>query len=376
VIQLHFTISISLRAVILALVLGVVLFTGSDVAKGAPLLADLPVDGNVVFTPSGQDGARDIHTTGNNGGMRFYNADTLTASPSGAAIQFFGNNSTGFPGQAFIDSGAHNSAAVILRTAPTNGPVTERMRVTADGKVGIGTATPNEQLELTGNLRLPTTTETAGIIRQGNTTLIHTFGGSNFFAGLSAGNFTMNGSANTAVGTAALLFNTQGTANTAVGLTALQANTTGSSNTGIGIAAGQLHDTDKPANTTGSNNTFIGAYTGVAGSTQLNNATAIGYYSHVGASNSLVLGGTGGNAVSVGIGTTTPKSTLQVVGGYIQFPVAFDVAIDPTPPPASDCDDITDLGRAVVQIRNSTAVLFICGNATTLPTITPKWEAH
>jgi hypothetical protein len=144
-------ITISLRALVFVLLLTVVTLTSSDVAKGAPLLADLPVDGNVVFTASGQDGVRDIHTTGNNGGMRFYNANSLAPIPDGAAIQFFGNGSTGFPGQAFIDSGAHNNAAVIFRTAATNGPITERMRVTSDGKVGIGTTAPSQTLTVAGN---------------------------------------------------------------------------------------------------------------------------------------------------------------------------------------------------------------------------------
>src|SRR3954451_15746010 len=56
----------------------------------------------------------DIHTTTNLGGLRFYNAATLTSTPNGAALQFWGNGS-GLPGQAFIDSGAHNDAAIIFR---------------------------------------------------------------------------------------------------------------------------------------------------------------------------------------------------------------------------------------------------------------------
>jgi hypothetical protein len=127
---------------------------GIGVARSAPLLADLPVDGNIVFSNAGQDGARDIHTTGNTGGMRFYNADTLTTTPGGAAIQFFGNGSTGFPGQAFIDSGANNNAAVIFRSAPTGGVITERMRVDAQGNVGIGTSTPGEKLTVRGSERI------------------------------------------------------------------------------------------------------------------------------------------------------------------------------------------------------------------------------
>jgi hypothetical protein len=64
--------------------------------------------------------------------MRYYNAATLTSTPDGAAIQFWGNGS-GLPGQAYIDSGAHTDAAVVLRTASTGGTITERMRINAAG---------------------------------------------------------------------------------------------------------------------------------------------------------------------------------------------------------------------------------------------------
>jgi len=61
---------------------------------------------------------------------------------------------------------------------------------------------------------------------------------------------------------------------------------------------------------TGSFNTFIGA-TADGGMDGLTNATAIGYGAIVGASNSLVLGGTGANAVNVGIGTVAPSNVFR-----------------------------------------------------------------
>src|SRR5205807_9611153 len=65
---------------------------------------------------------------------------------------------------------------------------TERMRITASGNVGIGTAAPNEQLEITGNFRLPASTASAGVIKSGANRFIHNFGANNFFAGANAGN--------------------------------------------------------------------------------------------------------------------------------------------------------------------------------------------
>ena len=84
-------------------------------------------------------------------------------------------------------------------------------------------------------------------------------------------------------------------------------NTTGSNNTFAGYQAGVT-------NTTGANNTALGHQAGPSGA-GLSNTTAIGYQAQAGQSNALVLGGTGLNAVSVGIGTATPTATLDVVGG-------------------------------------------------------------
>jgi hypothetical protein len=269
-----------------------------------------------------------------------------------------------------------------------------------------------------GNLTLPPTTATAGIIRSGANTLLHTFGASNLFVGVGAGNLTTSslggfggntglgaaalsanttGSGNTASGVNALLNNTTGPNNTASGAFALQANSTGGSNTASGAnalsfnttgggntATGSLAlqaNTTGGANTasgnnalfnnttgsnntasgnnalgnnsTGSNNTAVGSGADV-GSGALTNATAIGANAVVGQSNAVVLGGTGGNAVSVGVGTTTPQSTLQVVGNYIQFPT-----ISGSAPPGTDCTTAAQAGRVVVRTDGGTN-LYVC----------------
>lgn len=224
-------------------------------------------------------------------------------------------------------------------------------------RVGIGTITPNEQLEITGNLQLPLSTASAGVIKSDGVPFIHNFGTNNTFVGRYAGNLTLTGSdntasghralqtnttgyrntadgtaalvtnstgwnntasgyhalygnttgsSNTADGTYALAFNTTGNQNTAIGTAALVAISTGSYNTAIGYQADTL-------NSTGSYNTAIGYKAGASGS-DLTNSTAIGANALVSASNSLVLGGTGGNAVNVGIGTPAPTEALHVVG--------------------------------------------------------------
>ncbi|HEY3137413.1 MAG TPA: hypothetical protein VGL29_15395 [Blastocatellia bacterium] len=92
---------------------------------------DLTVNGSIFFTTGFP---RDIAMQNNTGGVRIYSAPSLTAQPQSAAIQLFGTGSA-FPGQAYIDSGAHDNAAVIFRTAGTGGTIAERMRITSVGDV-------------------------------------------------------------------------------------------------------------------------------------------------------------------------------------------------------------------------------------------------
>jgi hypothetical protein len=165
-----------------------------------------------------------------------------------------------------------------------------------------------------------------------------TSGYGNIASGYGALTSNTSGSYNVSIGYNALRYNnTDG--NVAVGYTALQANTIGGGNAAMGYGA--LSSSNAPyntafgayagnqittgayntaigghalySNTTGSNNTAIG-YGADVGSGNLTNATAIGYMASVNTNNSIVLGGTGANAVNVGIGTNSPTQTLSVTG--------------------------------------------------------------
>jgi len=170
--------------------------------------------------------------------------------------------------------------------------------------------------------------------------VFNTTGNQNTGSGWSALFSNTTGFGNTASGAGALLSNTTGHDNTASGQGALYSNTTGyfntasgsealsyncynvpsgctaHNNTAVGYYAGVTSNTAN-ANVTGGNNTFLGALSGPGTSTQLSNATAIGYNALVSASNALVLGGTGENAVNVGIGTQTPTARFEVVDGDV-----------------------------------------------------------
>ena len=156
--------------------------------------------------------------------------------------------------------------------------------------------------------------------------LFSSFGITNLFVGTSSGQSTTTGSNNTASGYRTLYANDMGGYNTADGFEALYSNIGGNNNTATGDDAlysnisGSFNTADGFetlfSNVTGSYNTAIGFEADTTGPSadNLSNATAIGKNAKVGASNSLVLGGTGADAVKVGVGTTTPSNVLDVIG--------------------------------------------------------------
>ena len=103
------------------------------------------------------------------------------------------------------------------------------------------------------------------------------------------------------------LTNSTGDDNSALGYASFYYLTTGMRNTAVGDWAGTYV-------TTGSDNTFLGQYSGTDSTHgAISNSTAVGAYALVTASNSIVLGPVGGG-FKVGIGTSAPDTTLQVVG--------------------------------------------------------------
>ena len=98
---------------------------------------------------------------------------------------------------------------------------------------------------------------------------------------------------------------TAGSSNTFIGTSAGLVCTSGSDNTFLGRFAGV-------STITGTKNTYLGH--GAAGTAALSRSAAIGHNAQVTNSNSMVLGGTGVDAVHVGIGVTAPAAELEVNG--------------------------------------------------------------
>lgn len=140
-----------------------------------------------------------------------------------------------------------------------------------NNRLGLGTATPNQQLELTGNLRLVATTATTGIIYQDAITFIHTFGSANLFVGVGAGNLTLSGIGNTGIGQSALMSLTTGEFNFGCGFGSMISCTSGIKNVGVGANSLRL-------TVAGSNNVAIGSealFNNLTGSSN----TAVGTFS-------------------------------------------------------------------------------------------------
>ena len=193
------------------------------------------------------------------------------------------------------------------------------------GSPSSGAGLGNSYLGFAGNA---TTTGADNVAAGWAALLANKTGADNTAVGVTALFTNSSGINNTAVGMDALFATgggstTTGNGNTAMGYKAAYSNNTGYSNTALGAQAlydnvGGVYNTATGANalynnTTGNYNTALGYQAGPS-TGALTNSTAIGANASVSESNALVLGGTGANAVSVGIGTASPQFTLDVQG--------------------------------------------------------------
>jgi hypothetical protein len=250
-------------------------------------------------------------------------------SPNGGTVLL------GFAGNSLIPTAGGNtavgSAALYSDVGDTAG----------DGSfntaVGYGSLHSNNDTSQTGPLAADNTASGAYTLFSNSTGSQNTAsgymalyknstGGYNVATGAYALWASQTGQMNTATGYATLQSNTVGFQNTATGAGALSLNNTGFNNTATGDSAlafntsGEWNTADGvsalASNTTGSYNTALGYGAGPdSNSTNLTNSTAIGANAVVSESNALVLGGSGGWAVKVGIGTARPTNVFTVAQG-------------------------------------------------------------
>lgn len=99
---------------------------------------------------------------------------------------------------------------------------------------GTGSLTSTASIQTAKNLAIPSSSSTVGQIVQNGTTLLHTTGTNNFFAGTNAGSFTVSGQGNVGIGFNSLDTVSSGSYNVGIGYQALRGNTTGTYNLAIG----------------------------------------------------------------------------------------------------------------------------------------------
>ena len=236
-------------------------------------------------------------------GMALYNQGG--GGGASASLDFYNTSINGGIPQAKIkavDDGNYSDHLVFLTKTPggPGNPVTERVRITSSGNVGIGTTTPGGKLEVAGVLKV--SGASSGIIFPDGTvqtTAVITLPGGAAVTGDTALGYVAlgantTGKDNTAAGSRALANNSTGNCNTATGSSALATNSTGSCNTASGTQA--LY-----TNATGSYNTASGAQALFSNTTGINN-TASGYQA-LGSNN------TGANNTASGYGALYANTT-------------------------------------------------------------------
>ena len=182
----------------------------------------------------------------------------------------------------------------------------EKMRITSDGNVGIGTTTPGAILEVAGHI-WQTGTGMSVFLGEGAGTLDDLSDNENIFIGSNAGSANTSGWRNTAIGASSIRYTTTGNRNTAIGAYSLCTNTTGNFNSAIGYKS-------LFSNTAGNSNTGTG-YLSLNSNTLGSGNTAHGYlalYSNtIGISNVAI-----GNSA---LFHNTNRSNLVAVGDSALF---------------------------------------------------------
>ena len=201
------------------------------------------------------------------------------------SIPLTNNLITGLSGGQIVAGG--NASGETLTLTSTASGVKGKILIGVSGydevnnRLGLGLNSPNQQLEITQNFRLPSTVNAGqyGVIYKDTIPFIHDFNygnngsivtdGQNTFIGLNSGNLTMGltanqiyqSSYNTGVGNKTLTSLTTGYYNTAIGYSALYLNTIGFNNTAVGYNAGRFITGGAIDNATSNTSLYLGSET-------------------------------------------------------------------------------------------------------------------
>jgi hypothetical protein len=232
-----------------------------------------------------------LHIVGTDGALTIGDGTSTTLLGTVTTNGNLSNTSTAGDSVLKANSGnlilaARNSSGGVIFTTGTTD--SEKARLTATGKLGLGTTTPTEALDVVGDANV------SGQYRIGDNVVLNVNTTSNLAVGKTGG-IAATGANNTTAGYLAGNSLTSGARNTALGTSALTLNATGNDNVALGYNAG--------ANLTGgARNILIGS--GAAANTattndQMNIGNAL--YGDLAAK-------------TFGIGTSTPNYSLQLEG--------------------------------------------------------------
>ena len=247
------------------------------------------VNNNVGINTTSPSGRLDVEQSGAATAANYgiYTANTATSATDSVNKYGMYISSTG----TWSGTSANNYGLYV--DTPTGG-TNNYAAIFAGGNVGIGTATPGQQLEITGNFKLANTThaDVSGIIYKNSDLFLHDFtyglnaggvtpAGGNLFLGISAGNLSTGSTAtasaqsshNTGIGYNALHYIAAGADNTAVGFGALLNTSGGVRNSAFGSFAMYQNGTGSYGaafgygalrNVTGGSNSAFGYMAGAA----------------------------------------------------------------------------------------------------------------
>jgi len=229
---------------------------------------------------------------------------TAIATGVGGAINFIGkytgNVYTSFSSvEGYKDNGTDGQygGSLVFKTRTHGSSQGERMRIDSTGNVGIGTASPDQTLQVAGNIRIPAT---GGKIAFGS-------------AGTTPGDYLMLQDVSS--GTPALAFvqdsSTKFVIDGVTGNVGI-ANDDPSAKLHLGSASSFGNQTDPALQIGGTGNYRLGLYTTAEGAVYDNKNGDDGHIFLVKTAGEAMRidGGTG----NVGIGTTGPEETLSVIG--------------------------------------------------------------